>query len=400
MTMDVTVPGIEAFLEQYVGIRPQVVGNSWERALRIRMNHLNMISYDQYYDRLLNSKSECQALIELIVVTETSFFRDRAAIEYLVQSIRQTDNRTHPAPWRILSAGCSSGEEPYSIAMALLDSGISPTRFSIIACDISQTVLDKAEKGVYGKNAFRGGSRKFQEKYFDRLEEGQYLLRANVRRLVRFYLANISDPWFLMGGQPFDAIFFRNVLVYLGKEAQTRALLHCLKLLEPGGLLFVGPTEIEMARARGFIPILAPNACAFKSPESPLITLEPLLRPVKYRKAVIQVPPISEEMVREQMLEEAQSLANNGEVDAALMTCHRYISLYGGGPEVFFLMGILEVSARCDERAERYFKKALYLDPNHYEALVNLALIAERSGEREEAQRLWKRARRIHGGKG
>jgi chemotaxis protein methyltransferase WspC len=97
----------------------------------------------------------------------------------------------------------------------------------------------------------------------------------------------------------------------------------------------------------------------------------------------------------EAIFKEAQLLANKGDVDEALLICHRYLSLYGGNARVYFLMGMLQVAARRDEEATRYFQKAVYLDPNHYDGLVNLALLAARRGQTQEAERFWKRARKI-----
>lgn len=95
------------------------------------------------------------------------------------------------------------------------------------------------------------------------------------------------------------------------------------------------------------------------------------------------------------VFQEAQALANIGEVDDARLVCHRYISLYGANARVFFLLGMLEVASRRDEEAAQHFKKAVYLEPRHYEALVNLALIADRRGALDEAERFWRRARKL-----
>lgn len=95
------------------------------------------------------------------------------------------------------------------------------------------------------------------------------------------------------------------------------------------------------------------------------------------------------------MFHEAQALANRGEVDAAMLACHRYLSLYEGTANIYFLMGMLEVAARRDPEAMRYFQMAIYLEPMHYDSLVNLALLAARRGDDKEAQRFWKRARKL-----
>lgn len=95
------------------------------------------------------------------------------------------------------------------------------------------------------------------------------------------------------------------------------------------------------------------------------------------------------------LFQEAEALANRGEVDQAMLACHRYLALYGGTSKLYFLMGMLEVAARRDEEAARNFQKAVYLEPTHYDGLVNLALLAVRRGELNEAERFWRRARKL-----
>lgn len=95
------------------------------------------------------------------------------------------------------------------------------------------------------------------------------------------------------------------------------------------------------------------------------------------------------------LFQEAQVLANRGDVDEALLTCHRYLSLYGPTAKIYFLMGMLNVAERRDNEAASYFQKAVYLEPTHYDGLVNLALLATRRGEPEAAERFWKRARKL-----
>lgn len=380
---------IQLYIAHHTGLRHDRISKAdWSRAIANRMRRLGIHHLVDYCLRLERSRAECAELVEGLVVTETWFFRERKAIDALVQAVREaTESGSHPSPWRILSTACSTGEEPYSIAMALLSQGVDPLRFHVIGLDISRRVLEKAELGFYTSNSFRSKELDFRSVYFTECEGG-YQLKDQVRRLVRFRWANLVDPWLFLGGQRFDAIYCRNVLMYLTPEAQLKALSHCRKLLEPGGVLFVGPTEAELVKSVGFVAVDEGKAGAFSIP---------VARMALHVLSPTQDPLQSDEMQaeRDAMLVKAQQLADEGNRDDAILACHRYISLYGGSAGVYFLLGILEVAGRRDDNAEQFFKKVIYLEPAHYEGLVNLALIAERRGEMQDAQRYWKRVRKV-----
>lgn len=404
---------IQSWVEQQSGLRADLITRvEWERAIMARMDKLRISSIEGYLSRLARSRAECQELVELLVVAETWFFRDRAAIDGVVRAIRAAEVGQYWGPWKILSMACSTGEEPYSLAMALLDAGIEASQFTVLGVDISRKALEKAEQATYGKNSFRGATA-FRRQHFQQVESG-YQLADNVRQCVRFRFANIVNPWLFLGGQRFDAVLCRNVLIYLTLEAQQKALAHCVKQVEPAGLFFVGPTEVEIARSAGFVTLGEPNECAFRLPAVEAVTNHRGLadffcadcsspqsqghrvahqRGTRSVIAGMAASPLDTEQ-QQAMLSEAQRLANQGNVDAAILATHRYLSLYGGSAEVYFLLGILETSAKRDDEAERFFQKTVYLEPTHYEGLVNLALIAERRGELGEAQRYWKRVRR------
>lgn len=375
---------IVSYMELLSGLRAQSIHpKTWLKAIQARMEKLKMVDPQAYYQKLVSSRFESQELVEYLVVAETWFFRDRAAIDYLVSQLEQSQS---PPVWKILSMACSTGEEPYSIAMALLERGIRPIRVAITGVDISRQALQIAEKGVYGKNSFRGKQFDYREHYFEG-GEAFFELKSFVRHMVKFRAANIADPWFFLGGQRFQALFCRNVLVYLTKEAQEKTLALCKKLLEEDGLLFVGLSEVEMAKAAGFQPLGPAGACAFKRGKD-----DPQSASSGNRERLVR----RQESEGALMLQHAAELANRGEVDAAMMACHRYLAQCPETADVYFLLGMLNVSSRRDQEARSCFQKAVYLEPSHYEGLVNLALIAERQGEEREAELLWKRARKIY----
>jgi chemotaxis protein methyltransferase WspC len=127
-----------------------------ERAILERQTANRLADTRAYFARVWTSKAELQALVEAVVVPETWFFRDPGAFDALSSVVRHGALPMATEPLRLLSVPSSSGEEPYSIAMALLDAGVPSARFQVDAMDISQVALERAAAAVYGRNSFRG----------------------------------------------------------------------------------------------------------------------------------------------------------------------------------------------------------------------------------------------------
>ncbi|MEL7522616.1 MAG: CheR family methyltransferase, partial [Cyanobacteria bacterium J06553_1] len=152
---------IEELLRQKIGLNPQSVGaRSIVRAVKRGMRVGKMQALSDYLAGLQSSDALFEALVESIVVPETSFFRNRASFVFLRQWISQewskiTQKKSLKRPLRVLSIPCSTGEEPYSIAITLLEEALKPNEFQIDAVDISEQALEKAKQGVYSPYAFR-----------------------------------------------------------------------------------------------------------------------------------------------------------------------------------------------------------------------------------------------------
>ncbi|HVE11710.1 MAG TPA: CheR family methyltransferase [Paraburkholderia sp.] len=217
---------------------------------------------EAYWHLLAGSLAERQALIELIVVPETWFFRDREAFAALARLANERLVREPAQMLRLLSAPCSTGEEPYTIAMALLDAGIGPERFSVDAVDISARALDVARAALYGRNSFRGRALEFRDRHFDAVDGG-YRLNERVRQAVRFTQANLFDAA-QMPETRFDFIFCRNVLIYFDRAAQDRAIRLLDARLAQHGTLFVGPAETGLMMRHAFSSARIPLAFAFQ----------------------------------------------------------------------------------------------------------------------------------------
>ena len=184
----------EDLLKRTMGLDVASVGSSAvARALQERMSACDLGDWQAYWEYLHASRTELQELIEAVVVPETWFFRDPEAFAAMVRLARAEWLANHATGvLRLLSLPCSTGEEPYSMAMALLDAGFPVDRFRIEAIDISARSLAWAERGVYGKNSFRGSEMAFRGRYFSLTAHGHQLVDS-VRRCVKFKQNNLFD---------------------------------------------------------------------------------------------------------------------------------------------------------------------------------------------------------------
>lgn len=207
---------------------------------------LGFRAFRDYYEYVMGDGSG-EALVQLIdalTTNHTSFFREQAHFDFLAREILPAQRERNPM-W-IWSAGCSTGEEPYSIALAARealggDGGVLPR---ILATDISTRVLDTARLGVYSAERFQGGPAPWLRKYLLRGEgkwEGHYRMRTEVLEMVVFGRLNLIEPLPEIG--PFAVIFCRNVMIYFSRATQQQLVSSLASRLEPGGYLFVGHSE-------------------------------------------------------------------------------------------------------------------------------------------------------------
>lgn len=332
---------------------------------------------DAYWQLLNTSADERQALIETLVVPETWFFRDREAFVALARLADARLVREPARALRVLSAPCSTGEEPYSIAMALLDAGIGPARFSIDAIDISARAIERARDGVYGRNSFRGHPLEFRDRHF-RETAGGWRLDARVREPVRFVRASLFDlP--LDAGARYDFIFCRNVLIYFNRDAQDQSIRLLDQQLADGGTIFVGPAETGLMMRHTLAP--APRAAANGASPSRAAPAAP------DRPATPPDTPAS-------TLEHARLLADTGRLDEAERIAHAFTLAHGPDADAFYLLGLIADARGLDADAQDFYRKTLYLQPNHYEALTHLAALRDAAGDAAGARQLMSRAQR------
>ena len=173
-------------------------------------------SFDECLQRIQKESSLKQELINHLTTNETYFYREFQQIRHLIQSVQNKHGRID-----ILCAPCASGEEPYSIAIALLEAGLHPEQLHIVGIDISQGAIDAAKKALYRERNIKNLSNDILNKYFT-FEDNHYRLHDDIKKLVTFRQFNIFDGEFKQIGK-FDYIFSRNMLIYFDKERKKQA---------------------------------------------------------------------------------------------------------------------------------------------------------------------------------
>ncbi len=404
---------VEALLRKAIGLDAASIGSSLiERTIRLRMKQHEIKRETEYHQLLRDSATEFNELIEAVVVTETWFFRDREPFNAFTQfAVGEWLVRHAEGPMRILSVPCSSGEEPYSLAMALLDAGVAAERFHIDAVDISTTALARAQRGIYGKNSFRGKDLEFRERHFVAVKEG-YALDAEVRQCVSFARANVLEEGFLADSAPYDFIFCRNLLIYFDRATQILTLAKLHRLLAADGVLFVGPAEMPLVSESGFISARLPHAFACHKTNGEVSLPLPPLRRKKRSRPEFSAAPLSPQRdsaftpapiparaastVDDEVapLKLARQFADSGQLAEAAAICRTHLARHRDCAEGYYLLGLV-LDAANDPEAITYYRKALYLDPNHYEALVHTTLWLERTGDLASARAFKRRLERV-----
>ncbi|MCX6970411.1 MAG: hypothetical protein NTV93_09700 [Verrucomicrobia bacterium] len=383
-------------------------------------------------NRLLDtSTSEWKALLESSLVPETWFFRNMEAFDALAEWVVSAWSPAHPgACLRVLSLPCATGEEPYSIAMRLLEAGLAPGSFKVRAGDISEKSLATARAATYRRNSFRSGFDESQfGKYFESLPGGARRVSDEIREQVDFQMINLADPSSVLPQS--DVIFCRNALIYFTGETQRAVVARLRAVLSDDGILFLGPVEPPLALQCGFatagLPMAfacvknaapieplpppwtvssrrparpshgsSPNGAASKStgqaPAPPWVkgkkTFSPegaasrnQLKETPVRTPLKKLTAPSRAVHREppgDSLEAARALADAGEEALAAAMLDRLPA--SADPDFFCLRGVVSGALGRSDLAEACYRKALYLDPSHHESLTHLTLLLEMDG--------------------
>ena len=333
---------------------------------------------------------ETDRLCVAMAVNETYFFRDRVQLDAAVEHAARAGAKGRARPARVLSAGASTGAEAYSVAILARERRPEiPGALDIVGVDLSRAAIDAARRGRYPEWALRQTPREIRERYFD-VRGGVAELCPSVRAEVSFAVENLIAPSDgLWVKDAFDVILFRNVLMYLTREASEIAALRMARALAPGGVLFLGHTEslrglstsLELTRERGVahyrhaVPVAPVAILATRRPE----------RPRAER-------PCAPSPSRASPLEAAIHLVEHGDLSRAEEACARA----AGGDDLDAATHYLH--ALCRDRAGdlagaiRHDTAAAFLDPTFAMPCLHLGLMERRAGDERAARRELARA--------
>jgi chemotaxis protein methyltransferase CheR len=259
----------ERFGLAFQGIRLEIL----ESKLKPRLRELHLTTVRDYYQYLRfhpDRDGELARLPAMVTNNETYFFRETHQFDLLVSHvIPERRAALRGRPFRVLSAGCSSGEEPYSLSIALHNAGIALAGVSweIDACDLNVDRIARAQEALYAESSLRACDADARRKYFV-AEAGGFRLRDKYRANVRLFPTNLMAPNGALGWSVYDVILCRNMLIYVSEEAFSQVIGLFARSLLPGGYLLLGHSESLLDRKTAFAPAMLNGAVVYRKLEA------------------------------------------------------------------------------------------------------------------------------------
>jgi chemotaxis protein methyltransferase CheR len=394
------------------------------------------IALEKYIDLILEDKmseEDIKVLASCLTIGETYFFRDKSLFEIMKQKILPdiiNSRKNFSKSLKIWSAGCSSGEEAYSIA--ILAKELIPEYenwdINIIATDINYKSLDKAKEGIYGEWSFRGVDSNLKNKYFDKLENTQYKLKDSIMKLVKFHSLNLADSNYIADGKIInnvDIIFCRNVLMYFSRPQINQIINRFYNIIINGGWLVVAPTESMFVNDTAFKPVNINNMFIFNKNigQDSLVKIQDnhsglksfsIEKEIKksfihnslYNNDKLKSPSdsfIIEEKSSNKLLEKetvitedfellCRSSANEGNFEEALKWCEKAISSDKINPYYYYLLASIQQEQGNINEAIISLKKSVYLDSDFIMAYFNLGNLKLKQGKYKESHKNFENA--------
>jgi chemotaxis protein methyltransferase CheR len=242
-----------------------------DKRLLERMQATGTTAFSEYFSLVrLDESGELQILVNLMTTNETYFFREEYQFRCLVNSIlpELIKNKKPGQPIRIWSIPSSSGEEPYSLAIYLLEHwpAVDDYDIELLASDIDTRVLKLAERGIYQKRALQYLPRQTVDKYFTQVNENDFQIDETIRDSVAFTRVNITDPAQTRNYRDFDIIFCRNLLIYFDDMSRREAAATFYDALVPGGFICLGHSESMSRISQLFSARKFPEGIVYQRP--------------------------------------------------------------------------------------------------------------------------------------
>jgi chemotaxis protein methyltransferase CheR len=259
------ISGIYFKLEKKYLIEDKIVARLSELLIK------NISDYIYYLKFNSKKNEELKILYDYITINETSFFRNSPILEAWANEIMATifknSSNGFSKSVRIWSAGCSSGEEPYTLSIMLHDmlkDDMGKWFIEILATDINHTVLEKAKLGIYTDYALRTTEPVVKQKCFDKIDENQFRIKDTYRKIIKFQNLNLMEAVKSSALPKFDVIFCRNVLIYFDNDSKKKVISKYYDLLKPEGYLILGHSESLHGISGAFKLTLFKSAIAYK----------------------------------------------------------------------------------------------------------------------------------------
>ncbi len=436
------------FISESCGLRFDDKGGEEKLLLALseRMQESGNNLPERYLALIRIDHDEFQRLVNLLTINETYFFREPEQLRLLVERIvpRLLIRNEGNLPLRILSAGCSSGEEPYSLTILLRERyGESLSRLcTITGVDIDSAVLAKARAGQYGEFSFRGVSADMRNRYFEKTSSG-WQVKADIRSLVSFKELNLLSPSLPLALRNCDVIFFRNVSIYFDEPTRRQIQQNLASLMKDDGVLVIGCSEtiannlgvFQMVEEEGLFYFIKGNPPLqeqhtnlpvpdFSRKESTQIAATPpselslpllhlpetwqlpldstkeggtcdtdTIRQLVEEKRYAEAMPLIEQLLakepdnQEALLLKATILLNRKQFEAVRLLARQVLDHQHWNIDAFLLLGL---AAKWDEKADEainWFKQAVYTCHTCWPAHYHLADCYNRTGETERSKR-------------
>lgn len=417
---DPVLAGLSSMLADRMGLHfPPQRWSDLERGIKACARELGAADAQGCAERLLTgplTRPQIEVLARHLTIGETYFFREHNAFSALREQIFPELLRMHAVDrqLRIWSAGCCTGEEPYSIAMLLDQLLPEPDRWNvtILATDINPVFLRKARGGLYGEWSFRTTPATMRERYFRRSREGRFQLVPAIRRRVTFSYLNLAEdvyPSLTTGTNAMDLILCRNVLMYFDTAQARKVVAGLARALVGTGWLIVSPVEASSRIFAGFTQAGTPWAALYRKssgvappsrPEMPALTIPqavpappappgplppPEPAPARSRRAVAVGD--STPVPAETAAAAARRHANAGRLADAAQCCEAAIAADKTNPARYYLLASVRQELGQPAEAVQALQRALYLDPDFVLAHFALGTLRLAAGRRREALR-------------